>query len=186
MIISRPFKNFDIIVLSELLTKEELADVKKNGEYVEGDESVNWAKLDKKVQKIKKKIYEQAKLAIVQEFSDLKNLSFTPFDKFSRYIQKGPGVSMPVHVDGVPELGADEQPENIGSIFYVNDNFGGGETYYPKINVSYKPVSGTMIAHRGLPEYEHGVREVTGDVTRLTLGLFAFNNLKNIENYNVG
>lgn len=71
-----------------------------------------------------------------------------------------PGESLQVHFDGVPGIPPSQQPENVASVFYINDDFGGGETFYPTFNLSYRPVAGHLLMHPGKEGYEHGVSEV--------------------------
>lgn len=60
----------------------------------------------------------------------------------------------------------------LGIVIYLNDDFDGGEIYYPNQIVSYKPKQKSMIIHPATEEYTHGVNEVTGN-TRYCLAFFA-------------
>lgn len=55
-----------------------------------------------------------------------------------------PGISGTAHVDN-----ADPEIKGYGAkysgIFYLNDDFDGGEIYFPNLNFSYKPVKGSFI-----------------------------------------
>lgn len=55
-----------------------------------------------------------------------------------------PGLSGTAHVDN-----ADPKIKGHGAkysgIFYLNDNFEGGEIEFPNLNISYKPVKGSFI-----------------------------------------
>lgn len=67
-----------------------------------------------------------------------------------------------------------ENDPNIeyGIVYYVNDNFDGGEIFYPKFDISYKPKAGDLIIHPGTLEYMHGVRDVSNGV-RYSMNMFA-------------
>jgi hypothetical protein len=60
----------------------------------------------------------------------------------------------------------------LGIVIYLNDNFDGGEIYYPNQDFFYKPKERSMIIHPATEEYTHGVKEVVGN-TRYCLAFFA-------------
>jgi hypothetical protein len=60
----------------------------------------------------------------------------------------------------------------LGIVYYVNDNYQGGELFYPKLNIEYKPKAGDLIIHPGSFKYMHGVRDVT-EGTRYSMNMFA-------------
>lgn len=60
----------------------------------------------------------------------------------------------------------------LGIVIYLNDDFEGGEIYYPNQELSYKPKPKSMIIHPATEEYTHGVSEVNGN-TRYCLAFFA-------------
>lgn len=100
------------------------------------------------------------------------------FQDFGKPGLRGPGSSMKPHIDGPPEFEELGYPEmgvsNIGSNYYLNDNYSGGELYYPNLDFEYKPVPNSLVLHRGSdPQFQHGVREVTAG-WRLGLGMFGF------------
>ena len=61
-----------------------------------------------------------------------------------------------------------------GIICYINDDYTGGELYYPYKDFQYKPVRGALASHPSTEEYTHGVRPVS-DNTRYILTSFAIN-----------
>jgi hypothetical protein len=60
---------------------------------------------------------------------------------------------------------------DIGSITYLNNNYSGGEIYFPQHNLELKPNAGTAVAFPGDEFYMHGVNEITEGV-RYTLPVF--------------
>lgn len=58
-----------------------------------------------------------------------------------------------------------------GSIIYLNDDFQGGETFYPKNNFYVKPKVGNLSVHPGDQDHLHGVTKVEGG-TRYTIASF--------------
>jgi hypothetical protein len=49
---------------------------------------------------------------------------------------------------------------DINSLFYYNDNYTGGELYYPQYDLEIKPSPGLAVAHPGDVNYLHGVKAV--------------------------
>lgn len=70
------------------------------------------------------------------------------------------GEEMPVHQD---DRHPDGSPHNTpwrawASVIYLNDDFEGGEIYFPDLEHSYKPVTGSLLFFEGW--LRHGVRAV--------------------------
>ncbi|CAB5218279.1 Oxoglutarate/iron-dependent dioxygenase [uncultured Caudovirales phage] len=47
-----------------------------------------------------------------------------------------------------------------GAVVYINDDYEGGEIYYPELDLVYKPKSGDVVLHPADYVYRHGVKEV--------------------------
>lgn len=60
---------------------------------------------------------------------------------------------------------------NFGAMVYLNDNFEGGEIFFPNQNFSMKPVPGTFVVFPGTINYLHGVKTITQG-ERYTLSSF--------------
>lgn len=100
------------------------------------------------------------------------------FQDFGQPALRGPGSSMKPHIDGPPEFDELGYPEmgisNLGSNYYLNDNYVGGELYYPNLNFEYKPVPNSLVVHRGSDlQFQHGIRAMASG-WRLGFGMFAF------------
>lgn len=59
----------------------------------------------------------------------------------------------------------------FGSVIYLNDDFDGGETFYPQHNLFIKPKTGTLVVHPGTEDHIHGVTEIKNN-TRYTIASF--------------
>lgn len=59
-------------------------------------------------------------------------------------------------------------------IVYLNDDYVGGELFFPDYNFDIKPKAGTLISFPGDSTHEHGVRPVQPGPTRYVLSSFAF------------
>jgi hypothetical protein len=72
------------------------------------------------------------------------------------------GQSLPVHDDmGPPEMNL---PVAHGLILYLNDDFTGGELYYPGLGLEIAPKRGLLVAHSASKKYAHGVKEVISGI----------------------
>ncbi len=110
---------------------------------------------------------------------DIYNLIDTYIDKmantinsiFSCRVSKRPpciirwfsGIEQRPHADKqMPDGSPNPFPTyDINSLFYWNDNFEGGELYYPQYDLEIKPQPGLAVVHPGDINYLHGVRMVT-------------------------
>jgi hypothetical protein len=59
-----------------------------------------------------------------------------------------------------------------GVVIYLNDDFEGGEIYYPKVKIEIKPVANALLIHPANMIYRHGVKPVTNG-SRYSLAGFA-------------
>jgi hypothetical protein len=60
---------------------------------------------------------------------------------------------------------------HLANLIYLNDNYEGGEIYFPERNISIKPKPRMLIAFPGNVNYLHGVSE-NKNATRFNLSLF--------------
>ena len=66
-------------------------------------------------------------------------------------------------VDGHYAVHTDARDGNrvLSSVLYLNDNFEGGELYFPRFDVTYKPKAGSLLLFPSNYPYEHGSKPVT-------------------------
>lgn len=64
-----------------------------------------------------------------------------------------PGQGMGVHTDD------DHDITKWGIVVYLNDDYVGGEIFYPDKNIEIKPIKGSMVIHKST--IKHGVKEVS-------------------------
>ncbi len=93
-----------------------------------------------------------------------------------------PGMQQTPHTDDMKSILGDNEDNtcrhrDFGAIIYLNDDFDGGETYYPQHNFSVKPKIGRLAIHPGDSDHEHGVSEIKNN-TRYTLASFWTTNRK--------
>lgn len=63
------------------------------------------------------------------------------------------------------------QTKHYSSLIYLNDDYEGGELYFPEYDFAIKPEVGTLICFKGDENTLHGVKKVT-DGIRYTISLF--------------
>jgi hypothetical protein len=71
-------------------------------------------------------------------------------------LKYGPGQHFVNHIDDSPMY-----PRRVSVIYYMNDNYEGGEISFPRFNVSYKPKANEMLIFPSGYTYNHSVSEVT-------------------------
>jgi hypothetical protein len=76
------------------------------------------------------------------------------------------------HADGELENGIHTYHwRNFGCVYYLNDDYDGGEIYFPNQNIELKPKPNTLVFFPGTLEFLHGVKPITNGV-RYTLTSF--------------
>jgi hypothetical protein len=87
----------------------------------------------------------------------------TPGESLARMFT---GDTMHEHEDSCGDEGTNETDDNntcaitqYGCVVYINDDFEGGDLYYPKLGLSYTPSAGDLVIHGS--RIKHGVSKVT-------------------------
>jgi predicted 2-oxoglutarate/Fe(II)-dependent dioxygenase YbiX len=68
-------------------------------------------------------------------------------------------------------------------IIYLNDDYNGGELFFPDHNFEIKPPARSMIIFPGTEDYMHGVKEVLDGPTRYVMPSFGFKKNANSTSY---
>lgn len=121
----------------------------------------------------------QCSSEILEEInSDIYNLIFFYIKKMEAYINETykcivstrppciirwfPGIEQKPHADKQLPDGSPNPFTNydINSLFYWNDDFEGGELYYPQHGIVVKPKPGLAVVHPGDIHYLHGVKPI--------------------------
>jgi hypothetical protein len=91
------------------------------------------------------------------------------------HIAKWPeGFFADAHYDGEqdPAYGAwNYAHRKFGTVLYLNEDYLGGEIYYPQYGIEVKPRAGCLIMHRGSSDQMHGIKEITSG-TRYSVPAF--------------
>jgi hypothetical protein len=87
---------------------------------------------------------------------------FTDFYETKTHIAKFlPGYGMHEHYDG-------GRPNDIATLVYINDDYLGGEIYFPDYDISFKPNPGDLLTFPDNENFVHGVKEVNGGIRYTT------------------
>jgi len=101
-------------------------------------------------------------LALMQEYAlkvynhvlETYGEAFEPFNPHKTHIAKfDEGHGMHVHFDS-------SRPNDIATLVYLNDDYLGGEIYFPDYQISIKPEPGDLLCFPDQPRYVHGVKEI--------------------------
>lgn len=82
-------------------------------------------------------------------------VSFSDHDSY-QILKYGKGQKFSNHIDDHPKY-----HRRVSSVYYINDNYEGGEINFPRFNISYKPKANEMIVFPSTYVYNHSVSEVT-------------------------
>jgi hypothetical protein len=94
------------------------------------------------------------------------------------------GIELQPHVDNMePDGRPNISPHrSFSSILYLNDDYEGGETFFPGYGIRIKPTAGALVVFGAGPEYVHGITRVTRGLRYTYAGWFTYD--KNFEDPN--
>jgi len=86
------------------------------------------------------------------------------------------GIELTPHADNLePDGSPNASPyRNYSSIIYLNDEYEGGETFFPGFGIRIKPEPGLLTIFGSGPEYVHGVTKVRSGKRYTYAGWFTF------------
>lgn len=105
------------------------------------------------------------------------HLNVNAVPTFPAFVRWFPGNYQLPHADKELHEGENSgKPNNfphydIAGLMYLNDDYEGGELYFPQHDIEFKPKAGAAYFFPGDMNYIHGVKEVTSG-TRYTLPFF--------------
>ena len=134
-----------------------------------------------KIKKMNEKIYE----IFLKMYNDFilfaePNLNITPptviFSSVKKNNKPEEGIElldwqMPPHADYDPN-NEDTLTIKKGLVYYLNDDYEGGEIVYTNKNISHKPIANSLIVHPSSKEYAHGVKLVTNGIRYTLTGFY--------------
>ena len=85
-------------------------------------------------------------------------VSFNEKTHIAKFVE---GRGMHEHFDA-------SRPKDIATLVYLNDEYQGGDIYFPKYEMSFKPEPGDLLCFPDNPDFVHGVKPIIKG-TRFTL-----------------
>ena len=113
-----------------------------------------------------KAVMQQARFAAAYRIAEHFGIVERLYSDSQQLVLWNEGRSMPVHVDNAhPDGSRHNTPHReFASVVYLNDDFEGGEIYFPYAGCRLKPRAGMLIGFRGSAESPHGVTAVAKGV----------------------
>lgn len=65
---------------------------------------------------------------------------------------------------GMHEHFDENKPKDIATLLYLNDDYEGGEIYFPDYDIYIKPKAGDLVTFPDNPNFVHGVRPISSGV----------------------
>jgi len=186
MKIEKPLEDYDIYIMYDFLDLEYMLSLKEQTIHslCYGDNLVNDFERSVLKEPVPPKGIEEKSLDLLQEAMKkalheiYKDDSITKYSFYPSPNTRTPEAGkrqgkMKQHIDGPPEdLGMDHGVKTYGAVYYLTDQFDGGELVYPKLNFKFKPVANSLILHPGKEPYWHGVDEINNG-WRICFGMIA-------------
>ena len=87
---------------------------------------------------------------------------FVDFDVYKTHIARfEEGRGMHKHFDST-------KPNDIATLIYLNDDYTGGEVFFPDHGISIKPEPGDLVCFPDTPDFVHGVNPITSGIRYTT------------------
>jgi hypothetical protein len=168
----------NIVMFNEFITKEEceilmnIVDISNNQDWwlytnSKDDKTNEWEDriLDfKKIKKFNKFniLFDEVFLKIQKVLDENYQCNLNYTDMSALYRSRD-GEKMNVHYD----QGGDKKIK-YGAVLYLNDNYDGGQIYYPNVGIQIKPSAGSLVVHPSNKKYSHGVKVVKNGIRYCT------------------
>jgi Rps23 Pro-64 3,4-dihydroxylase Tpa1-like proline 4-hydroxylase len=107
-------------------------------------------------------IFYDSIFKLENEYMTSFGVAFSDHDSY-QILKYSKGQKFTNHIDDHPQY-----LRRISSIYYINDDYIGGEINFPRFNISYKPKANEMLVFPSTYVYNHSVSEVT-DGTRYSV-----------------
>ncbi len=126
-------------------------------------------KIDKTAGEILYDIRNKIKTIIIKEY----NLDSEVYPDLTQIVRWFPGMEQAPHSDDMADMDGTTwfNHRDFGAIVYLNNNYSGGQTYYPDHNFFVEPKVGRLALHPGDRDNYHGVTKIENN-TRYTIASF--------------
>ena len=109
-----------------------------------------------------KAVMQQARFVIAYRIAEHFGVQGRLYSDSQQLVLWNEGHSMPVHVDNAHPDGRQHRTphRDFAAVLYLNEEFEGGEVFFPLQGVRLKPSTGLLVGFRGTAESPHGVTAV--------------------------
>ena len=157
----------NIVIIENFISKEDCLLVLNSL-----DDSIQWRSntMSGIPDKVSVNLYEKVDAYKILKDA-LDRLQYTIEMHFGRELEEGfPGIRVwskgeyqPLHADGEDPEGNPNEAYIVdyGSVIYLNDDYEGGEIYFPDQEIDFKPKAGTVVFFPSNNMFIHGVKEIT-------------------------
>lgn len=165
----------NIVIKENFISKEDLEIILSSI-----DDSVSWGsnsmvgipdKVTNKLYEEKPEIHKILSNAINQVQKEIEFYFGRSLETNSAGIRRWDvGEYQPLHADGEDPEGHPNEAfiVDYGAVIYLNDDYEGGEIYFPDHKLEFKPSAGTLVFFPSNIMYIHGVREITKGIRYTT------------------
>ena len=116
------------------------------------------------------KEYDQPLVDLMQEYAK-KVYEFVKENyegPFQNFIETKTHIAKFVPGNGMHEHFDSNRPNDIATLVYLNNDYVGGDIYFPEYGMSFKPEPGDLLTFPDNPDYIHGVRPIDSGIRYTT------------------
>ncbi len=126
--------------------------------------------------RILQRVRNAARTSVILHFNTARQL----YSDTSQLVHWPTGIELKPHADNVePSLQPNSTPHRaFSSVLYLNDDYEGGETYFPFLGFRVQPKTGTFLAFRSGATHAHGVTKVTAGDRYTWAGWFTHDTMR--------
>lgn len=88
--------------------------------------------------------------------------------EFSEFLETKTHIARFEKGRGMHEHFDSNRPNDIATLVYLNDEYSGGEIYFPEIGLEFKPKPGDLLCFPDNPNFIHGVKKIESGVRYTT------------------
>jgi predicted 2-oxoglutarate/Fe(II)-dependent dioxygenase YbiX len=101
------------------------------------------------------------------------------FEAFNFVKYDGPGTHFKIHADHGPAYVA-----TVSVVAYINDDYEGGEIYFPRFNLTIKPKKGDIVIFPSTYIYEHASNDMISGKKYAIVVMTDYNDRGNLRSFN--
>ena len=117
--------------------------------------------------------------ACTNDYSASWGVGIQYFEAFNFVKYDGPGTHFKIHADHGPAY-----VTTVSVVAYINDDYEGGEIYFPRFNLTIKPEAGDVIVFPSTYVYEHASQDMISGTKYAIVVMTDYNSRGNLRNYN--